>query len=124
MAAEILVVDDEADIRDLVGGILQDEGFTVRTAGNSNDALAAMRTRAPRLVVLDVWLKGSDLDGLEILSILKDMDPLLPVVVISGHGTVETAVTAIRRGAYDYLEKPFKAEKLIVTIQRALENAQ
>ena len=123
MAAEILVVDDESDIRELVGGILQDEGFTVRTAGNSADALAHVRTRAPRLVVLDVWLKGSELDGLEILSILKEMDPLLPVVVISGHGTVETAVTAIRRGAYDYLEKPFKADKLIVTVQRALENA-
>ncbi len=123
MAAEILVVDDEADIRELVGGILQDEGFAVRTAGNSTDALAAMRSRAPRLVVLDVWLKGSELDGLEILSILKEMDPLLPVVVISGHGTVETAVTAIRRGAYDYLEKPFKADKLILTVQRALENA-
>ena len=123
MAAEILVVDDEADIRELVGGILQDEGFVVRTAGNSSDALAAVRTRAPRLVVLDVWLKGSELDGLGILSMLKEMDPLLPVVVISGHGTVETAVEAIRRGAYDYLEKPFKAEKLIVTVQRALENA-
>jgi len=123
MAAEILVVDDELDIRELVGGILQDEGYSVRMAGNSADALAAMRTRAPRLVVLDVWLKGSDLDGLEILSILKEMDPLLPVVVISGHGTVETAVTAIRRGAYDYLEKPFHTEKLILTVQRALENA-
>ena len=123
MAAEILVVDDEADIRELVGGILQDEGFLVRTAANSADALAAVRTRAPRLVVLDVWLKGSELDGLGILSVLKEMDPLLPVVVISGHGTVETAVEAIRRGAYDYLEKPFKAEKLLVTIQRALENA-
>jgi two-component system nitrogen regulation response regulator NtrX len=123
MSAEILVVDDESDIRELVGGILQDEGFSVRTAGNSTDALAAMRTRAPRLVVLDVWLKGSELDGLEILSLLKEMDPLLPVVVISGHGTVETAVTAIRRGAYDYLEKPFKSDKLIVTVQRALENA-
>jgi two-component system nitrogen regulation response regulator NtrX len=123
MAAEILVVDDEADIRELVGGILQDEGFVVRTAGNSTDALAAVRTRAPRLVVLDVWLKGSELDGLGILSMLKEMDPFLPVVVISGHGTVETAVEAIRRGAYDYLEKPFKAEKLIVTVQRALENA-
>ena len=123
MAAEILVVDDEADIRELVGGILQDEGFIVRTAGNSSDALAAVRTRAPRLVVLDVWLKGSELDGLGILSMLKEMDPLIPVVVISGHGTVETAVEAIRRGAYDYLEKPFKAEKLIVTVQRALENA-
>jgi two-component system nitrogen regulation response regulator NtrX len=123
MAAEILVVDDEADIRELVGGILQDEGFAVRTAGNSTDALAAVRARAPRLVVLDVWLKGSELDGLGILTMLKDMDPFLPVVVISGHGTVETAVEAIRRGAYDYLEKPFKAEKLIVTIQRAMENA-
>ncbi len=98
MAAEILVVDDEADIRELVGGILQDEGYAVRTAGNSSDALAAVRTRAPRLVVLDVWLKGSDLDGLGILTMLKEMDPLLPVVVISGHGTVETAVEAIRRG--------------------------
>lgn len=123
MTAEILVVDDELDIRELVGGILQDEGYSVRTAGNSTDALAAMRVRAPRLVVLDVWLKGSELDGLEILSILKEMDPLLPVVVISGHGTVETAVTAIRRGAYDYLEKPFHTEKLILTVQRALENA-
>lgn len=123
MAAEILVVDDEADIRELVGGILQDEGFIVKTAGSATDALAAVRTRAPRLVVLDVWLKGSDIDGLEILSMLKEMDPLLPVVVISGHGTVETAVTAIRRGAYDYIEKPFQAEKLILTVQRALENA-
>jgi two-component system, NtrC family, nitrogen regulation response regulator NtrX len=123
MAAEILVVDDEADIRELVGGILQDEGYEVKTAGNSTDALNAIRARAPRVVVLDVWLKGSDLDGLEILSIIKEMDPLLPVVVISGHGTVETAVTAIRRGAYDYLEKPFQAEKLILTVQRALENA-
>jgi two-component system, NtrC family, nitrogen regulation response regulator NtrX len=124
MAAEILVVDDELDIRELVGGILQDEGFTVRMAGNSTDALGAIRVRAPKLVVLDVWLKGSELDGLEILSLIKEMDPLLPVVVISGHGTVETAVTAIRRGAYDYLEKPFHTEKLILTVQRALENAE
>ncbi|MBI1359583.1 MAG: response regulator [Alphaproteobacteria bacterium] len=123
MAAEILVVDDEADIRELVGGILEDEGYSVKTAGNSADALAAVRTRVPRLVVLDVWLKGSELDGLEILSLLKEMDPLLPVVVISGHGTVETAVTAIRRGAYDYIEKPFQADKLIVTVERALENS-
>lgn len=123
MAAEILVVDDEADIRELVGGILQDEGYAVRTAGNSTDALAAVRARAPKLVVLDIWLKGSELDGLEILKIIKEMDPLLPVVVISGHGTVETAVAAIRLGAYDFLEKPFQAEKLILTVERALENA-
>ncbi len=123
MTADILVVDDEADIRELVGGILQDEGYTVRTAANSTDTLAAVRARAPRLVVLDVWLKGSELDGLEILSALKEMDPILPVIVISGHGTVETAVTAIRRGAYDYLEKPFQSDKLLVMVNRALENA-
>jgi two-component system nitrogen regulation response regulator NtrX len=123
MPAEILVVDDEADIRELVGGILQDEGYAVRTAGNSTDALNAVRVRAPKLVVLDIWLKGSELDGLEILKIIKDMDPLLPVIVISGHGTVETAVAAIRLGAYDFLEKPFQAEKLVLTVQRALENA-
>ncbi|MBI1338751.1 response regulator [bacterium] len=123
MAIDILVVDDEADIRDLVGGILEDEGYVVRTAANSADTLAVVRERAPRLVVLDVWLKGSELDGLDILSILKEIDPLLPVIVISGHGTVETAVTAIRRGAYDYLEKPFQAEKLVLTVQRALESA-
>jgi two-component system, NtrC family, nitrogen regulation response regulator NtrX len=123
MSADILVVDDEKDICDLVGGILEDEGYTVRTAQTSADALAAVRARAPRMVVLDVWLKGSELDGLEILSLIKEMDPLLPVLVISGHGTIETAVTAIRRGAYDYLEKPFQADRLIVTVQRALENA-
>jgi len=123
VTTDILVVDDEADIRELVGGILQDEGYSVRTAASAGEALSAIRQRAPRLVVLDVWLKGSDLDGLEILSILKETDPVLPVVVISGHGTVETAVTAIRRGAYDYLEKPFQAEKLIVTVERALEAA-
>lgn len=124
MPTEILVVDDEADIRELVGGILEDEGFSVRTAGNSTDALAAVRQRAPKAVVLDIWLKGSELDGLEILTLLKEMDPLIPVVVLSGHGTVETAVTAIRRGAFDYIEKPFQADKLIVTLQRAIENAE
>ncbi|MEZ5939151.1 MAG: sigma-54 dependent transcriptional regulator, partial [Hyphomonadaceae bacterium] len=123
MATEILVVDDEADIRELVGGILEDEGYAVKVAANSTDALAAVRARAPKLVVLDIWLKGSELDGLEILAILKEMDPFLPVVVISGHGTVETAVAAIRMGAYDFLEKPFQSEKLILTVQRALENA-
>jgi two-component system nitrogen regulation response regulator NtrX len=123
MSTDILVVDDEADIRELVGGILQDEGYAVRTAATSAEALLAIRQRAPKLVVLDVWLKGSEMDGLAILSVLKETDPVLPVVVISGHGTVETAVTAIRRGAYDYLEKPFQAEKLIVTVRRALEAA-
>lgn len=124
MTADVLVVDDEADIRDLIGGILEDEGYLVKTAAGSAEALAAVHVRVPKLVVLDVWLKGSDMDGLELLTELKKMDPFLPVVVISGHGTVETAVAAIRDGAYDYLEKPFHAEKLILTTQRALENAQ
>lgn len=123
MAYEILVVDDEADIRELVGGILEDEGYKVRTAADAEQALQQVRTRAPNLVVLDVWLKGSEIDGLEILNLLKELDPVLPVIVISGHGTVETAVTAIRRGAYDYLEKPFKTDKLLLVVQRALEAA-
>ncbi len=123
MTADVLVVDDEADIRELIGGILEDEGYLVKTAAGSTEALSAVHVRIPKLVVLDVWLKGSDMDGLELLTELKKMDPFLPVVVISGHGTVETAVAAIRDGAYDYLEKPFHAEKLILTVQRALENA-
>lgn len=123
MTADVLVVDDEADIRDLIGGILEDEGYTVQTAAGSSDALAAVRARVPKLIVLDVWLKGSEMDGLELLTEFKKMDPFLPVVVISGHGTVETAVAAIRDGAYDYLEKPFNADKLVLTVRRALENA-
>ncbi len=123
MTADVLVVDDEADIRDLIGGILEDEGYLVKTAAGSAEALAAVHARVPKLIVLDVWLKGSDMDGLELLTEFKKMDPFLPVVVISGHGTVETAVAAIRDGAYDYLEKPFHAEKLILTVRRALENA-
>ena len=124
MAFEILVVDDEADIRELVGGILEDEGYQVRTAADAEQALQQVRTRTPHLVILDVWLKGSEIDGLEILKLIKELDEILPVIVISGHGTVETAVSAIRRGAYDYLEKPFKAEKLLLVVQRALEAAQ
>lgn len=123
MTADVLVVDDEADIRDLIGGILEDEGYVVKTAASSSEALASVHTRIPRLIVLDVWLKGSEMDGLELLTEFKKMDPFLPVVVISGHGTVETAVAAIRDGAYDYLEKPFHADKLLVTVERALENA-
>ena len=123
MAPEILIVDDEVDIRELVGGILEDEGYSVRSAANAEQALSQVRSRAPSLVVLDVWLKGSEFDGLEILKMLKDLDPYLPVIIISGHGNVETAVTAIRRGAYDYLEKPFKADKLLLIVQRALESA-
>ena len=124
MAAEILIVDDEADIRDLVGGILEDEGYIVRYAADSDGALDAFRTRRPDLVVLDVWLQGSRLDGLEILSVVQGIDPTIPIVLISGHGTIETAVSALKRGAFDFIEKPFKSDRLILIISRALESAR
>src|SRR5690606_31423628 len=108
MAADILIIDDEADIRDLVAGILSDEGHETRTAGDADSALQAVAERLPRLVFLDVWLQGSRLDGLELLEEFKRINPDLPVVMISGHGNIETAVAAIRRGAYDFIEKPFK----------------
>ena len=123
MSAEILIVDDEPDIRELIGGVLEDEGYLIRTASTAEGALAAITERKPELVILDVWLQGSDMDGLEMLNYLKSIDPVLPVIVISGHGSIETAVTAIRRGAYDFLEKPFKADRLLVVVERALEAA-
>ncbi len=121
MSADILIVDDEADIRELIGGILEDEGFQVRLAADSTQALQEINTRRPALVVLDIWLQGSKLDGLELLDIIKATHPDLPVIIISGHGNIETAVAAIRKGAHDYIEKPFKADKLVLTVQRALE---
>ncbi len=124
MAADILIVDDEADIRDLVGGILEDEGYGTRTAGNSDDALAAIGTRRPNLLFLDIWLQGSKLDGLQLLDQIKGEHPDLPVVMISGHGNIETAVSAIKRGAYDFIEKPFKADRLVLVATRALEASQ
>ncbi|WP_029057056.1 sigma-54-dependent transcriptional regulator [Stappia stellulata] len=121
MAYDILVVDDEADIRDLIAGILDDEGYNTRTASDSDTALAAIQERRPSLVVLDIWLQGSRLDGLDLLDVIKEQDPDLPVVIISGHGNIETAVSAIKRGAYDYVEKPFKADRLVLIAERALE---
>jgi two-component system, NtrC family, nitrogen regulation response regulator NtrX len=121
MALDILIVDDEADIRELVAGVLEDEGFTARTAAGSDDALAAIADRRPSLVLLDVWLKGSRLDGLEVLDEIKRRDPTLPVLVISGHGNLDTAVAAVRRGAVDFIEKPFEAERLIHLVNRATE---
>lgn len=121
MAYDILIVDDEADIRDLIAGILDDEGYKTRTAGDSDSALAAIKERRPSMVVLDIWLQGSRLDGLELLDAIKAQDPDLPVVIISGHGNIETAVSAIKRGAYDYIEKPFKADRLVLITERALE---
>ncbi len=121
MATDILVVDDEADIRELVSGILEDEGHRCRLARDSDEALRLIEERRPHLVILDIWLQGSRLDGLEVLSIIKKVHPDLPVVIISGHGNIETAVTAIRRGAYDYIEKPFKSDRLLLVTMRALE---
>ncbi|MGY4295212.1 DNA-binding NtrC family response regulator [Bradyrhizobium sp. i1.4.4] len=124
MASEILIVDDEADIRDLVAGILEDEGFVTRTARDSDTALAEIANRRPHLVFLDIWLQGSKLDGLQLLEQVKKDNADLPVVMISGHGNIETAVAAIKRGAYDFIEKPFKADRLILVANRALENSR
>lgn len=124
MASDILIVDDEADIRELVAGILDDEGYEVRTAHDSDSALAAIGDRRPSLVFLDIWLQGSRLDGLALLDVIKEQHPTLAVVVISGHGNIETAVSAIKRGAYDYIEKPFKADRLVLIAERALENVK
>ena len=123
MTGDILIVDDEPDIRELIAGVLEDEGYAVRTAATAETALSEVRQRTPSLVVLDVWLQGSDMDGLSVLKYLKTIDPLLPVIVISGHGNIETAVAAIRRGAYDFIEKPFQATRLIHLIGRAIESA-
>jgi two-component system nitrogen regulation response regulator NtrX len=121
MISDILVVDDEADIRELVAAVLQDEGYAVRTAANAEAALASIRTRKPALVVLDIWMTGGGMDGLGLLDVLTGLDNDLPVIMISGHGNIETAVSAIKRGAYDFLEKPFKSDRLLLVVQRALE---
>lgn len=122
MTTDILIVDDEADIRELVAGILEDEGHGTRTAGSSDDAIAAIQARRPHLVFLDIWLQGSRLDGLQVLDLIQAEHPDLPVVMISGHGNVETAVSAIKSGAYDFIEKPFKADRLVLVADRALES--
>ncbi len=121
MALEVVVVDDEADIRELVSGVLEDEGYAVRTAADSTSALEAIEERRPALVLLDVWLQGSRLDGLQLLQEVKKRDPSLPVLMISGHGNLDTAVAAIREGAIDFIEKPFEAERLLHLVARATE---
>jgi two-component system nitrogen regulation response regulator NtrX len=124
MAHEILIVDDEPDIRTLIEGILSDEGYETRQAHNSDTAIAAFRQRRPSLVILDIWLQNSRLDGLGILEALHVEEPQVPVVMISGHGTIETAVQAIQQGAYDFIEKPFKSDRLLLIVARALEAAR
>lgn len=121
MALDILVVDDEVDIRELVAGVLEDEGYQSRAAADSDAALEAIAARRPSLVLLDVWLQGSRLDGLELLDEIKRRDPSIPVLVISGHGSLDTAVAAIRKGAVDFIEKPFEAERLLLLVARATE---
>lgn len=121
MSIDVLIIDDEADIRDLISANLKDEGFTTRTAAHSTSAFDAIAEKVPSAIILDIWLQGSDLDGLGILEIIKKRYPLMPVIVISGHGTIETAVTAIKMGAYDYIEKPFTHEKLMIVLKRACE---
>ena len=124
MAGDILIVDDEADIRDLIGGILTDEGYEARTAADSDSALKEIERRRPTLLVLDIWLQGSRLDGLELLDQVKRDHPELPVIMISGHGNIETAVAAIKKGAYDFIEKPFKTDRLLLQVTRAIEAAR
>ena len=124
MAGDLLIVDDEIDNRELIAEVLSDEGYEPRTAGDSTQALAALTARRPQLVLLDIWLQGSEMDGMELLDHIKAQYPDLPVVMISGHGNIETAVSAIKRGAYDFIEKPFETDRLLLVIQRAIEAAK
>lgn len=124
MEHEILIVDDEPDIRFLIEGILNDEGYATRTAANSDQALELFRANRPSLAILDIWLQGSKLDGLELLKIMQAEEPGMPALMISGHGTIETAVASLKHGAYDFIEKPFQSDRLLVVVQRALEAAR
>ncbi len=120
----ILIVDDEKDIRELIGDILKDEGYTVRLAGNSDDCMAEINAEPPALMVLDIWLKDSRMDGIDILKSVKRDNPDIPIIIISGHGNVEIAVAAIKQGAYDFIEKPFNIDQLTVVVSRAMETSR
>ena len=124
MAHDVLIIDDEADIRNLTAGILQDEGYQTREASDAASCFASIESRRPNLVLLDIWLEGSDMDGLEILRRIKHEHPSVPVVMMSGHGTIETAVSAIKEGAYEFIEKPFNSDRLMLVIQRTIEAAR
>ena len=121
---DILIVDDERDIRELIADILQDEGFQTRTAANSDEAIAALNEGEPSLMILDIWLKDSRMDGIDILKQVKRNNPDVPVIIISGHGNIEIAVAAIKQGAYDFIEKPFNIDQLMVVITRAMETSR
>ena len=121
---DILIVDDERDIRELISDILEDEGFTTRLAGNSDDAMKEVEAEQPALMILDIWLKDSHMDGIDILKVVKRDHPDVPVVIISGHGNIEIAVAAIKQGAYDFIEKPFNIDQLLVVIRRAMETSR
>jgi two-component system nitrogen regulation response regulator NtrX len=122
--SSILIVDDEKDIRELIGDILKDEGFTVRLAGNSDDCMSEINAEPPSLMILDIWLKDSRMDGIDILKSVKRDNPDVPVVIISGHGNIEIAVAAIKQGAYDFIEKPFNIDQLMVVVTRAMETSR
>ena len=123
MKSKILIIDDEKDICFLISELLKDEGYLMSSANNSNEALKEFSIFKPDLIILDVWLGNSDLDGIELLKKFKEFDPKIPIIIISGHGTVDMAVNAIKYGAYDFLEKPFNSDKIIVLSKRAIENA-
>ncbi|MCT6855798.1 MAG: response regulator, partial [Bombella apis] len=124
MEHEILIVDDEPDIRFLLAGILEDDGYLTREAANSDEAIRLFRESRPSLVILDIWLQNSQLDGMALLKLFKEQRPDVPVIMISGHGTIETAVSSLHHGAYDFLEKPFQTDRLLVIVRRALEAAR
>ncbi|WP_417208250.1 sigma-54-dependent transcriptional regulator [Antarctobacter sp.] len=121
--SDILIVDDERDIRELIGDILEDEGFATRLAANSQEAMTEINAEPPALLILDIWLKDSKMDGIDILKTVKRDNPDIPVVIISGHGNIEIAVAAIKQGAYDFIEKPFNIDQLLVVIRRAMETS-
>src|SRR3989338_6749597 len=122
--SNILIVDDEKDIRELIGDILKDEGYTIRLAANSDDCMAEIDAEPPSLMILDIWLKDSRMDGIDILKSVKRDNPDIPIVIISGHGNIEIAVAAIKQGAYDFIEKPFNIDQLMVVVSRAMETSR
>ena len=124
MADDILIVDDEKDIRSLLSMTLEDEGYATLQVANADEARTALLAQPPKLAILDIWMRDSDMDGIELLEWVKSIYPSLPVLMISGHGTIETAVQAIRLGAYDFVENPFKEARLLMMVERALDNAR